>query len=170
MQRICVVGCSGAGKSTFCRRLSDITKLPHVSLDGHYWQAGWVTPSGEVWRAIHRSLIERECWIIDGTFYSTMEERLEAADTVIFMDYPRLRCVWRILRRTVRWWRRNRPEMADGCQERFDFDFLKYVWRFHQRDRPGVVAAIEKRAKDRRVYVLTNDREAEAVLRQFAQD
>lgn len=119
---------------------------------------------------IHQTLIERERWIIDGTFYSTMEQRLAVADTVIFMDYPRLRCVWRVLGRTIRWWRRKRPEMADGCQERLDLDFLKYVWRFQDRDRPRVVAAIEKFAEGRRVFVLTNDQEAEALLHRIAQD
>ncbi len=118
---------------------------------------------------IHQSLIERERWIIDGTFYSTIEQRLAVADAVIFMDYPRLRCVWRVLQRTVRWWRRNRPEMADGCCEKLDFDFLKYVWRFHKRDRPRLVAAIEKFAEGRRVYVLTNDREAEVLLGRIVQ-
>jgi len=170
MQRICVVGCSGAGKSTLSKRLADVTGLPNVSLDRHYWQDGWIASSDDAWRATHQSLIEQDRWIIDGTFYSTMEQRLQFADTVIFLDYPRHLCVRRVLWRTVRWWHRSRSEMPGGCRERFDFDFLKYVWGFQWCYRSHIIEAIGRVAEGRCVYILTNDREATALLRQFARD
>lgn len=167
MQRICVIGCSGAGKSTLAKRLSHITDLPLISLDAHYWQAGWKPTPTDQWHALHQTLIDRECWIIDGNYNSTLEPRMAAADTIIFLDYPRYRCLLRVLRRTMRGWGQARSELAPGCPERFDWEFLLYVWNFQHRHRPRLFEVLQRYGPERRVHVIANDRDSTALLAQF---
>lgn len=124
MKRIAVVGSSGAGKSTLSRELSRILDIPVIHLDVHYWQPGWVETPDEVWLERQKTLLNGESWIVDGNFGSTLDMRLGAADTVIFLDFSRFLCTYRVLKRLTMYRKGERPDMAEGCNERFDWDFI----------------------------------------------
>ncbi len=83
MRRVLVIGSGGAGKSTFARRLGDILQIDVIHLDTFYWRPGWVETPKPEWREIVLGLVQRESWIMDGNFSGTLEQRLEACDTVI---------------------------------------------------------------------------------------
>ena len=102
MKRCLVIGSGGAGKSTLAREMARRTGLPLIHLDQHYWRPGWVPAPPDAWRTRVEELIQRPTWIMDGNYGSTLEPRLAAADTVVFLDTPRLVCIGRVLRR---WWR-----------------------------------------------------------------
>lgn len=108
MRRVLVIGASGAGKSTFAAQLGQRTGLPVIHLDREYWQPGWTEPSREAWKATVARLIAGECWILDGNFGGSMDLRLQACDTVVFLDMPRLTCIRRVLLRRLRHRRRAR--------------------------------------------------------------
>ena len=163
MQRICVIGCSGAGKSTLSKRLAEITGLPIVSLDKHYWQPGWVPTPTEQWHPLHDKLVARDRWIIDGNYSSSLARRVAAADMIVFMDYPRYRCLARVLKRTALNWGRTRSELADGCPEHLDWEFLRFIWNFPRRNRPGLIDALRQCDPDR-IHVVRNERERAAFL------
>src|SRR5262245_61476551 len=130
MKKILVVGSGGAGKSTFARRLSNILDIDVVHLDTHYWKPGWVgTPEGE-WRDNIEALVERDSWIMDGNYSNTLDIRLKACDAVIFLDLATRVCLWRVIKRMVEYRNRKRPDLAEGCRERFDLDFLLWVWHY----------------------------------------
>ncbi|MFD4249666.1 hypothetical protein ACFWQL_08005 [Amycolatopsis thermoflava] len=98
MRRVVVLGCGGAGKSTFSRRLGALLDLPVTHLDHVYWQPGWVPlPAGE-FAARQRVLVAGERWLLDGNCGGTLEIRLAAADTVILLDPPRRVCLRRAAR------------------------------------------------------------------------
>lgn len=40
MQRIAIIGCCGAGKSTLAKRLGAILSIPVMQMDSFYWQPG----------------------------------------------------------------------------------------------------------------------------------
>lgn len=80
MKRVLVVGCSGAGKSTVAKQLAEITGLPLIHLDRHYWLPGWEEPSRDAWRVIVESLSAQPEWIMDGTYSGTLQQRLARAD------------------------------------------------------------------------------------------
>jgi adenylate kinase family enzyme len=111
IQRVLVLGCSGAGKSTFSRRLAPITDLPRVELDVVFWRPGWVETQREEFLAIVAKLCEKPAWILDGNYASSLHIRLPRADTVILLDYPRHLCLWRVLTRTARDYGRVRKTM-----------------------------------------------------------
>lgn len=163
MRRVMVVGCSGAGKSTFARRLADRTGFPVVHLDRLFWRPGWVESARPEFEAAQREHLAPDgAWICDGNYGSTIPLRLALADTVVFLDEPRRVCLTRVLRRLIR--RAPRPDMTDGCEERFDLPFLRYVWRFPTDHRLRVVRMLED-ARDRVTVVrLRGTREVERFL------
>jgi adenylate kinase family enzyme len=143
MERVIIIGSSGSGKSTLARQLGQKTGLPVIHLDLHYWYPGWVASPDEVWRKEVQELSQKPRWIMDGNYRETLDLRLAAADTVLFLDLPPLLCAWRAIYRRLQYRRRQRPDMAPGCQETLfgpDFpEFLLRIWDYPQRARPDVL-------------------------------
>lgn len=142
MQRILILGCPGSGKSTLARELAERTGLPLVHLDQIYWRPGWVEPSKEEWHAQLPEILARPAWILDGNYGGSIALRLEAADTAILLDRPTWLCLFRIFRRSVLTWGRIRPDMAEGCSERFDLQFFAYVLNFRRAKLPKVMTGL----------------------------
>ena len=136
MERVLIIGSPGAGKSTLARELGRRTGLPVHHLDRLHWRSGWVEPDKAEWAAEVARLIAEPRWIIDGNYGGTLELRLTRADTVVDLDLPAWLCVARILRRLAGSWGKVRPDMADGCPERPNWEFLAYTAAFPRRVRP----------------------------------
>lgn len=167
-RRILVVGCSGAGKSTWARRLGRITGLPVVHLDRHFWRPGWVPSPTEEWDAVLDGLLREPQWILDGNYDRTLPRRLAAADAVIFLDLPSWVCRARVLRRVVQGYGRTRVDLAPDCPEHFDLGFFRWVWRWPRDVRPAVVEAIANAGPDLEVIRVTRSAEADELLREVA--
>lgn len=163
MKRILVIGSGGSGKSTFARRLGDRLALQVIHLDSHYWRPGWVEPPKEVWLDQVRHLLARESWVMDGNYSGTLETRLEACDTVIFLDFPRLTCVWRVMRRAMKYRNVTRPDMAAGCPEQWTFEFLQWIWTYPKRSRPKIIARLAQ-LEAKSVFYLRSNKEVEQFL------
>jgi adenylate kinase family enzyme len=132
MKRILVIGCCGAGKSTFSKELSAKLNLPLVQLDRLLFKPGWIEQEALVFAELLQTELERDEWIIDGNYLNYLPLRLEYADTVILLDLNRWICTWRVLKR----WLFQEGYQAVGCPQKVDLPFLKYVfWDYHQRDR-----------------------------------
>ena len=114
MQRVLVIGSGGSGKSTVAARLGELLNLEVNHLDKLYWRAGWVEPETDEWIKIVTDLIERDSWVIDGNYSGTLDLRLQKCDTIVFLDLPRLLCVWRIIKRFLIYRQRTRPDVAEG--------------------------------------------------------
>jgi adenylate kinase family enzyme len=158
VKRVLVIGAGGSGKSTLARKLGERLRLPVVHLDAHYWNPGWVeTPPSEWEERVQRLTAGRE-WVMDGNYGGTLDIRLAAADTVIFLDLSRVLCLWRIVTRAARYWGRTRPDLAPNCPERLGWEFVVWVWTYPDRRRPGVLKRL--RELDRtRVIILSSQRE-----------
>ena len=164
MRRILVIGCSGAGKSTFSKKLSQSTGLPLVSLDKEFWQPGWtMTPRAE-WRQRVARLCQAERWIMDGTFDSSLDLRLPLADTVLWFKLPRWLCMVRVAKRVASTYGRVRSEMAPGCPERIDLEFLRYIWTFEKQQDPNIVRALQNYGSHITPVIFRRDAEAEHFL------
>ncbi len=153
-RRILVIGPGGSGKSTLARRLGNILDLDVIHLDRFYWRPGWEEKPRKEWTGVVRRLIEQEAWILDGNYGGTLDIRLEAADAVIFLDFPRTLCIRRVMARRLCHARRSRPDMAPGCPDRLTFKFLKYLWRYPVEQRPGILEKLERRSDDKIVQIL----------------
>lgn len=164
MKRIAVVGSAGSGKSTVARHVGAITGLEVVHLDSLYWRPGWVATPEEEWRQTVAVVAARDSWIIDGNYGRSMAIRLDRADTIVFMDFPRLTCVWRVFKRWLMYRGKTRPDLAPGCPERLDWEFVKWVWGYRHRSRPSVLERIERRSAGSEVFVLRTQVEVDRLL------
>ena len=136
MRRVLVNGRCGAGKTTVSRKLSELLDVPLYHLDQLHWKHGWIEGSkAELYDALV-PIIAQDRWLIDGNYGSTMDLRLSNADTVIYLDYPIPLCFWRALKRVWQFRGKSRPDMTEGCPERFDFEFFHYIAMWNWNARP----------------------------------
>ena len=135
MKRVLIIGCGGAGKSTLARALGEKTGLPVVHLDSIFWLPGWVEMEKDAFDQRLREEMAKEAWIMDGNFNRTMEERIAHCDTIIYLDFSRFACLRGVLKRVITTYGKVRPDMGEGCPERLDWEFLKWVWNFNKNKR-----------------------------------
>ncbi|HTH51298.1 MAG TPA: hypothetical protein VL501_05165 [Pyrinomonadaceae bacterium] len=164
MKRILVLGSGGAGKTTFSQRLGERTGIPVVHLDALFWKPGWTRTPDDEWAEILRVEVSKPAWIMDGNYGSSRRLRLDAADTVILLDMPRWLCMWRVLSRTARYYGRGRPDMAGGCVEKFDLEFIAWVWTYKNRSRKRVMNDLST-ARDKRIVILRSRADVENFLK-----
>ena len=135
MRRIMVLGPCGSGKSTLAGEIARRLAIPVYHMDLLSWRSGWVEASKDEIAASVEAIVSEPAWVIDGNDGATLPQRLARADTVLFLDYPIPLCFWRVLKRVARWRGRPRPDMPEGCPERFDAGFMLYVARWNHGPR-----------------------------------
>jgi len=163
-RRILVVGSGGAGKSTFARALAARTGLPLIHLDRHFWKPGWTPTPRDEWIDRVRDLSRGDSWIIDGNYGSSLSIRVQRCDAIVFFDLPRLMCVQGILQRRLAHQFTPRWDLAEGCPERLDLEFIRWVWDFRRKSRPRLLSVIEKAGPTVRVQTITRRVHARALL------
>lgn len=166
MKRVVVIGSGGSGKSTFSRELGRVTGIPVVHLDREFWRPGWEETPKDEWNVRVAELLSADRWIMDGNFGGSRQIRIEAADTVIFLDLPRRVCLYRILKRTIKYYGRSRPDMTEGCNERIDLEFIGWVWSYRKRRRKRMLAELES-LTEKSVIILQNQRQVSDFLPRF---
>ena len=169
LQKILVIGCCGAGKSTFSKKLQSILNLELIHLDQYYHKPNWEEPKQEEWEKTVNSLVQKPSWIIDGNYSGTMDVRIKSADTIIYLDYPTLKCFWRVIIRILKYHGVARSDMANGCKEQFDLEFLHFVATFNYKNRLGIINKLNLIKNKKKVYILKTDKQADKFLAQISE-
>ena len=165
MERIIIIGCGGAGKSTLAKALGEKTGLPVVHLDKIFWSPGnWQHLPREEFDALLIKELEKPRWILDGNFDRKLPLRLEKCDTVIYLDFNRFACLFSWLKRVITNWGRTRADMGPNCNEWFDPEFVKWLWTYNKTNRPQNYCLLEK-ATHAKVIILKNRRMVRALLK-----
>ena len=135
MERVIIIGCGGAGKSTLARQLGEKTGLPVVHLDQLWWKPDWKHISREEFDQIVAEEADKPQWIMDGNFDRTMELRISKCDTVIYLDFNRIVCLLSWIKRVIQNWGHARTDMAEGCAEWFNPEMARWIWNFNNNNR-----------------------------------
>ncbi len=169
MQRILIIGCPGAGKTTVARALAEKKLLPLIHLDVLFWRDNWQQVPREEFDRILQLELENPQWIIDGNFSRTMEWRLKYCDTVIYLDLPRRQCLFGALQRLIQNYGKTREDMGGNCPELFDkqkIEFLRDICSFNTKNKQKIQARLSA-AKHAQIIVLKSRREVDAFLSQL---
>ncbi len=161
-QRICIVGNGGAGKSTLAVKLGEEFKLPVCHIDKLYWLPGWEKRPKDEYLKLLEEVVQQDRWIIDGNNKSTMPMRFKRADLIVFLDYHPFFCCYRAIKRmllTV-----SRPDMANGCRERFNMPFYQWILGYRKQQNPIVYKYLEEYGKTARVLVVRTPKELSVLL------
>ncbi|MCF0148260.1 MAG: DNA topology modulation protein [Clostridium sp.] len=167
MQRVIVIGCSGSGKSTLSRILAEKSNLPLIHLDKLFWRKGWVNIPREEFNMLLREELKKDKWIIDGNYDRTLKERLNRCDTVIYLDYPRRTCLLGVFKRVIKHRGKVRADMAEGCPEKIDLEFLQWIWNFNKEHRDKFYKIL-KEEKGKEIYIFRNREECSEFLKKLS--
>lgn len=146
MQRVMIIGISGAGKTTLADRIGNKFRLPVTHLDNVYHAPGWVPRPAEDVQKDFDALAATDTWVVDGNFRKVSGQLRVRADTLIFLDFGRFYCIWQVIKRWAmhKLGIRHRADLAEGLQEKLPFDFIVWVWNWPTNNRPNWMIEIEK--------------------------
>ena len=164
MNRIMILGCCGSGKSTLSRKLRELTGLPLYHLDQYYWKTNWTETPKDEWEKIVTGLAHKDRWIIDGNYGGTMDVRFEKADTIVYMDIPTVTCLGRVIKRVWKYHGQVRPDMPEGCKERFSFDFLHYVATYNMLRKKKLLNKLNSLEGEKKIYRISKNRDIKTFL------
>ena len=158
MKKIIVIGCPGSGKSTVSRALHNNTGIPLYHLDMMYWNADKTTVEKSVFLERLSAVLEKDEWIIDGNYSSTMKLRMVACDTVIFLDYPLDVCLDGIRER------RGKPRSdMPWIETEEDSEFIEFIKNYNEQQKPKVLELLKKYS-DKNIIILESREQADAFL------
>lgn len=157
-KKIAIIGCAGSGKTTLAFQLKEKFNLPIYHLDQYHWKPGWERTEEEIFNKIHTELCKQAEWIIEGSYYRHFYERACYADVIIFLDVPRYKCIWYVLKRSVINWGKIIPGNPKDCkQELLSFKFLEFlywVWTFNKRYRAAIMHELKEFHHEKQIYIL----------------
>ena len=158
MKKVIVIGCPGSGKSTVSRALHNKTGIPLYHLDMMYWNADKTTVEKSVFLERLSIVLEKDEWIIDGNYGSTMELRMAVCDTVIFLDYPLDVCLDGIRAR------RGKPRSdMPWIETEEDAEFIEFIKSYNEQQKPKVLELFEKYS-DKNIVIFKSREQADAFL------
>ncbi len=163
--KIAIIGYSGAGKSTLARILGEHYGCDVLHLDSIHFASDWVERTDGEMIADVKPFLQKPGWVIDGNYSRVMyKERMEEADKIIFLCFNRFTCLYRAYKRYCTYSGRTRPDMASGCEEKFDAKFIGWIlWGGRSRRAraryKGVIEAYPQKA-----VVIKNQRELDRFI------
>ena len=161
MKKVIVIGCPGSGKSTVARALHNKTGIPLYHLDMMYWNADKTTVEKSIFLERLSAVFEKNVWIIDGNYGSTMELRMAACDTVIFLDYPLDVCLDGIRER------RGKPRSdMPWIETEEDTEFIEFIKNYNEQQKPKVLELLKKYS-DKNIIIFKSREEANEFLLQI---
>ena len=164
--KIAILGYAGSGKSTLARTLGEHYGVPVLHLDTVQFLPDWqVRPMEEKLQLVQRFMDENDGWVIDGNYTKLLHSRrLEEADLLVLLLFNRVSSLWRVTKRYFRHRGHSRPDMTEGCDEKLDGEFIRWVlWKGRGKAQRRNFADIAARWSEKCV-ILRNQRELDAYL------
>ena len=156
VNKIAIIGGSGTGKTTLSKNLSKKLNLPVYHIDGIHHLENWQIRDKDERDKMILEIVNQSKWIIDGTYHTTLKERVENADLIIYLDYSSIAQAKGALGRWIKNHGKEKEEIP-GCRERMSFEFLMWVWNWRKNKREDIIKNITK-IDQNKVLVFKNRR------------
>ena len=163
-KRILVLGPSGAGKTYLTQKLSELLSRKTIHLDAHFWKPGWISTPQVEWREVVAGLIDSESWIMDGTYESTLDLRIPAADAVILIDDWSILRLLRVMARRFGGGDKTRPDAPPG--QRLDLDYIRYIFQFSKVSGPLIADELSRHGAGKLLLSLSGKSDIDHLIRQ----
>ena len=160
MKKVIVIGCPGAGKTTCAAGLSAVLSLPLYHLDAIWHKPDRTHITREAFDARLQEILTQDAYIIDGNYSRTLEQRIAAADTVIFFDLPPEVCLQGAIDRLGK----VRVDMP-WCDTVLDESFRAEILAFSDACRPDIYRLIDIYKEGKRIVIFKSRKEADDFLR-----
>lgn len=154
-KKIAIIGCCGAGKSVFSRKLATATGLPLYHLDLIYWREDCTHIARTEFLLRQKKIIDQDCWIIDGNFRNTLEYRIKEAELIFFFDLPTEVCLKGAMNRG------KRPDMP--CILPADDELKNFIVNYNKTVKPIVFALFDK-FPDKKVITFHSHQDADEYI------
>lgn len=169
--KISILGYSGSGKSTLARFLGQKYGIAVLHFDAIHWLPGWKmnTPEEKL-RITQEFLDSHDEWVIDGTYSKYfLERRLDESDEIILMLFNRFSCLYRVIKRRIIYSGKTRPDMGEGCPEKIDWNFVKWVlWEGRSKTAVERFKQIAEKYPEK-VTVIKNQRQLDGVMKKYSE-
>ena len=166
--KIAIIGNAGSGKSALGFKLHKMLDLPIFHLDQYFWKPNWKEPNYVEFEKAHNQLCDQKEWIIEGMNTRILEYRITTADIVIFLDFPRYLCLFRVFKRVITNFGKVNFSSAEGCPERLpDFKFLKFIWHFKNKQKLRIETLIRKYEKKKKFFIIKNKADLNKLIKKF---
>ncbi len=150
MKKILILGSSGAGKSTLAKTLGELFEIEVLHLDRIYWEENWVIRDKLIYLKDLSRVLEKHQYIIDGNhnYGNTLELRVQVADTILFLNLNRFICLYGAIKRYFMYKNKTRSSMTAGCEEKIDFEFIKYIlWDYPRKKKKLILSLVNEEFK-----------------------
>lgn len=167
MKKIMVIGVSsGVGKSSFARALGKVLSIEVTHLDRLYWKPGWVEVTKTEFIDAQKEIVKNTEWIIEGNYTGTFDIREPYADTIIYLELPLWVCLYRVFKRRVQYHGRTREDIGEGCIEKIDYAFLKFILTTYRARKDKMVERLQRyRDEGKVVYSLRSKKQMNELLK-----
>ncbi|MDA7423430.1 P-loop NTPase family protein [Thalassococcus lentus] len=159
MKRVMILGQPGSGKSTLAVWLGQLTGLPVVHIDRIHHMPGWVERPKPEKIVLAMAEQAKDRWIMEGGLSATYPNRMDRADTIIWLDLPLGLRVRRVVWRTLRFYGTTRPDMQDDCPEGFHWDFFKWIWDTRRTGRQGPARVLASAGPEKALFHLKSPKD-----------
>lgn len=168
--KIAIIGYSGSGKSTLAGKLGAIFQAEVLHLDAVQFLPGWeIRPQEDKKKMTEEFLDTHDSWVIDGNYSKLFyERRMMEADIIIMLLFNRVSCLCRVVRRYIKYKNRTRPDMGEGCNEKLDREFIRWVL-YGQRGKRAKKRYVQVHSQYKgKVIIVKNQRQLDACLRKLS--
>ena len=161
MDRILIIGINGSGKSTFANKLGAKLNREVIHLDSIYYKSGWQVAhqTRDEWKQKVKELVSKERWIIDGHYNSTLNIRMPTADTIIFFNFNKLQCLYRVCKRAFG--KRQPFDKPEGNFNKLSWNLIKKLVIFPKKK---ILKMLDQYSGTKKIFVVKNDKEANSLL------
>ncbi|MDF2699825.1 MAG: putative topology modulation protein [Haloplasmataceae bacterium] len=147
MKKILIIGSSGSGKSTLAIRLGKKFNIPVLHIDSIFFDKGWVERNKQLFINDLNNFVNKDSFVIDGNYSSNLDHRLKVADTLFFLNFNRVYCFYGAIKRYYKFKNKTRPSIAEGCNEKIDFEFAKWILWDYPRKKRNLLLKIKNQFK-----------------------